>query len=85
MLSVKGTFEKGIARPEQPVSGRDGQMVIITFIEDKPLPESTMSEASWDALFQLIDEYAVETGISDFAQEHDHYLHGTPKRAKQNG
>lgn len=85
MLSVKGTFEKGIARPEQPVNGRDGQTVIITFIEDKPSPESTMSEASWDTLFQLIDEYAVETGIFDFAQEHDHYIHGTPKRSAQNG
>lgn len=85
MLSVKGTFEKGIARPERAVNGRDGQAVIITFIEDKPALEPMMSEASWDTLMQLIDQYAMETGIPDLAHEHDHYIHGTPKRTDQNG
>ncbi len=26
-----------------------------------------------------IDEIAVDTGIEDFAENHDHYLYGTPK------
>lgn len=34
-----------------------------------------------DAWEQLdIEHVAVDTGISDFAQQHDHYLYGTPKR-----
>lgn len=32
----------------------------------------------WDNLD--IDGIAVDTGISDFAENHDHYLYGTPKR-----
>ena len=33
-----------------------------------------------DDLNRLLEESAIETGISDLAQEHDHYLYGTPKR-----
>lgn len=27
-----------------------------------------------------IDQIAIETGISDLASQHDHYLYGVPKR-----
>lgn len=33
---------------------------------------------AWEGLD--IEHIAVDTGISDFAQQHDHYLYGTPKR-----
>lgn len=33
----------------------------------------------WDNLD--IEEIAVDTGIEDFAENHDHYLYGTPKRS----
>ena len=33
---------------------------------------------SWDNL--NIEDIAVDTGITDFAENHDHYLYGTPKR-----
>ena len=38
------------------------------------------SDAGWEDFLENIDEYAVETGISDLAVNHDHYLYGTPKR-----
>lgn len=34
MLSVKGTFEDGVAQPSEPVEGREGQSVVITFLEE---------------------------------------------------
>jgi cell division septal protein FtsQ len=34
---------------------------------------------SWDLLD--IDEISVDTDIKDFAQNHDHYLYGTPKKS----
>lgn len=37
-------------------------------------------DAGWGDFLENIDEYAVETGISDLAENHDHYLYGTPKR-----
>ena len=30
-----------------------------------------------------LTRFAVRTGIRDLASEHDHYLHGTPKRSKR--
>jgi len=34
----------------------------------------------WTDFLENIDKYAVETGIKDLAENHDHYLYGTPKR-----
>ncbi len=46
-------------------------------IEVSGLPPETTDP--WDALdFESI---AVDTGIEDFAENHDHYLYGTPKRS----
>ncbi|MGE0086108.1 MAG: hypothetical protein AB7S75_17005 [Desulfococcaceae bacterium] len=36
------------------------------------------SDDPWDNL--NIDEIAVDTGIEDFAENHDYYLYGIPKR-----
>ena len=33
----------------------------------------------WIEFLEHIDEYAVNTGIEDFAKNHDHYLYGIPK------
>ena len=81
MLSVKGQFKDGVARPLEPVEGREGQPVIITFLEEE-MAELVAEEleSAWDALEQLIEQSAVETGIPDLAHQHDHYLYGKPKR-----
>jgi len=34
---------------------------------------------SWDKL--NIEEISVDTGITDFAKNHDYYLYGTPKKS----
>ncbi|MDD1443727.1 hypothetical protein MEO93_25935 [Dolichospermum sp. ST_sed3] len=39
--------------------------------------ELSSEDDSWDNL--NINEIAVDTGIKDFAKNHDHYLYGTPK------
>lgn len=33
-----------------------------------------------DDLGDLLEQCKVQTGISDLAEQHDHYIHGTPKR-----
>ncbi len=81
MLSVKGTFQKGVVHPSESIEGREGQSVIIVFVQDdntdKPGPKE---DSDWDKLRQLINDCAVDTGIDDLAHQHDHYLHGTLKR-----
>ncbi len=37
------------------------------------------SEDSWDSLD--VSAISVDTGVEDFAENHDHYLYGLPKRS----
>ncbi|ACC79739.1 hypothetical protein [Nostoc punctiforme] len=81
MLSVKGTFQNGVVYPNEPIGGHEGQSVIIVFVEENRTPEpATPEDSDWDKLRQLIKNCAVDTDISDLAQQHDHYLYGMPKR-----
>ena len=81
MLSVKGTFQNGVAQPNEPVGAYEGQPVIITFLEAgyTSSPHSG-DETAWDALTKLVQDCALETGIADLAHQHDHYLYGKPKK-----
>ncbi|MBR8832597.1 MAG: hypothetical protein DSM106950_00770 [Stigonema ocellatum SAG 48.90 = DSM 106950] len=81
MLSVKGTFQNGVVHPSESIEGREGQPVIIVFVEEDNTQHLAPKEDSdWDKLRQLIKDCAVDMGIDDLAHHHDHYLHGTPKR-----
>lgn len=88
MLSVKGEFQNGVATPVTAVEGREGQAVIITFLEDETArtngsphkAEPTVQEDGWEDLLKLVQACQTATGIGDLAHEHDHYIHGTPKR-----
>jgi hypothetical protein len=81
MLSVRGTFENGVAQPIKSIEGREGQPVIITFLdEDGKLESSPAEDSAWDTLVELVEGCAVETGIADLAHQHDYYLYGKPKK-----
>jgi predicted DNA-binding antitoxin AbrB/MazE fold protein len=77
MLSVKGKFQNGVAQPYEPVAGKEGQEVVITFLEQ--VPSSPAMDESWDTLTKMIERCTVDTGIEDLADQHDHYLYGKPK------
>jgi hypothetical protein len=51
--------------------------------QDSNSAEATQPDQSWASLMTFIEESAVDTGIEDLAYQHDHYIHGTPKRALQ--
>ena len=75
MYAVKGTFQNGVAHPAEPITGRNGQVVLITFLEEDHLStQPTKNATGWDALHQLIEDCVVETGMNDLAHQHDHYL-----------
>lgn len=80
MLAVKGVFEQGRARPIRKIQGREGQSVIITFL-DEPLqpevPSADDTDHAWNVFSELVASCAVETGIADLAHRHDAYLHHT--------
>ena len=77
MLSVKGIFKNNVALPSEPVGNREGQKVIITFVEEeapREVPPSAKAD-DWEALVKLLKANAIDTGIEDLAHQHDHYLY----------
>lgn len=80
MVSVKGTFNNGVVHPVEAIEAKEGQQVIITLLEQENPTETSSDEISWDEMLDFIDTCAMDTGIEDLAHQHDHYIHGTPKR-----
>ena len=77
MLSIKGKFQDGVVKLDEPVEAREGQSVIITFLEDD---SDSIPNSAWDDLAQLAKTCQVKTGMGDLAHQHDHYIYGTPKQ-----
>jgi len=81
MFAVKGTCHHGVAHPAEPIAGRHGQAVIMTFLEEEHLStQPTQNATGWDALHQLVADGVVETGMNDLAQQHAHDLYGKPQQ-----
>ena len=82
MLSIKGTFQQGVAQPLEPVTGHEGKTVIITFLdEERTQPPATRDEGGWEGMTELVEHCTMDTGIPDLADQHDHYLYGKLKKA----
>lgn len=95
LVSVKGKYQNGVVQPDEPIVDREGQAVIITFVEEKAetidsngssgdaADSSGVSDdmkAGWDRLMANIERNTIDTGIEDLAYQHDHYIHGKPKQ-----
>ncbi len=76
-ISVRAVYKDGVFAPTQrpKLKLKEGQAVDL-FIKELPDVEN-------DPAFDIAS-LAVETGITDLAAEHDHYLYGAPKRGKRN-
>ncbi|MGI0479340.1 hypothetical protein ACN4EE_00975 [Geminocystis sp. CENA526] len=58
------------------------EKIALLMIDNLQVSENNNTELNdWDKLSQVLDECQIETGITDLAEQHDHYIHGTPKRA----
>jgi hypothetical protein len=78
MLSVEGTFQNGVVQLNQPAVQRDGQKVLIVFLQEEG--ESPIADSAWGDFAQILEDCQVNTGMRDLAHQHDHYLYGTSKR-----
>lgn len=78
-VTVKGTYRDGTVELSESIHRRDGQSVIVTFLEDSDEVED-VDDLAWSELTDIIDDCKMSTGIKDLAAQHDHYIHGTPKR-----
>ena len=77
-MSFTATVEKDMIKLPPGVHLPDGTKVIV---EPEQPAASTDVEPS---LFESLREFVgcVDTGLGDLAENHDHYLYGTPKRTK---
>lgn len=81
--NLKAIYEQGVLRLTEPLSLPDGTQVNVTvtsYEEDNSERSRGMEGRTWNALTQLIAECAIDTGVPDLANQHDHYLYGNPKR-----
>ena len=72
--AIKVVFDGSVFRTSGPVNLKAGKKYTITV---RPLLEE--ADAEQDPAFDIAS-LAVTTNIPDFSYEHDHYLHGLPKR-----
>jgi predicted DNA-binding antitoxin AbrB/MazE fold protein len=69
MNAIEAIYEKGVFRPIGKIDLNEGDKVEITI---KPFSVKGSAET--------IADLAIDTGISDFAVNIDHYLYGLPKQ-----
>ena len=80
--NLKAIYENGVLRLEQPLAVPEGSEVDVTINlsdADNGSHAQETDDQSWDALTKLLNECAIDTGVSDLAQQHDHYLYGLTK------
>ncbi len=67
---------------EAAKSGQESTAHLQVAAEDMLMSDAGAAEidAGWDSLTALIDRCQMDTGVTDLAHQHDHYIHGTPKQ-----
>jgi hypothetical protein len=78
-MVVKGTVTNGVVVLEPGVQIPDGTRVDVTPADEPTIVESKTHTQQW--LLEIAG--MVDDLPADFAAEHDHYIHGTPKRGQQ--
>jgi predicted DNA-binding antitoxin AbrB/MazE fold protein len=68
-LTIKATYENGVLKPKEPLALAEGTEVELTMAA--PTDDQ-------DPLAGVIG--IGQSGLTDGADQHDHYIYGTPKR-----
>jgi len=79
-MTYQGHFENGIIVLDEPVHVPDGAKVRIELLAPSESPQNTatLSGTHYEHYESIIG--AIEDLPRDFAAEHDHYIHGTPRK-----
>ena len=64
-----------------PLDAQKKVLKLVHFVKEELFPAQVKKAKGKGAnALADIDNIAIETGISDLASQHDHYLYGVPKR-----
>jgi hypothetical protein len=77
--TLTAVYDGQVLRPEHPVDLKPNTRYVVTVEREV---QGAESQSAWDVLEKLVG--SVE-GPRDWADEHDHYLYGTPKRRERTG
>lgn len=74
---IRAVFNGSVFCPEEPVHLELNQHYVLRImpIREEDASESTEQDPAYD-----LASLAMNTGISDLAEQHDRYLYGLPKR-----
>ena len=73
------TFDGGVLRPETPLDLEPAKRYVATLV---PIDDADAPTSAWDVLDTLRGTLEAPT---DWAEQHDHYLYGNPKREPGQG
>ncbi|WP_306342938.1 hypothetical protein, partial [Microcystis aeruginosa] len=70
-------LEEAIAQVKQLPESEQNKIAAMLI---KQLESRSPEYDFWDEFDQILEECQMNTGISDLSYQHDHYIHGLPKR-----
>ncbi len=73
---MNNLLQEAIKKVES-LSESEQEKIALLIIEQLKEPEDKNALDEWDLIIQ---ECQINTGITDLAYQHDHYIHGTPKK-----
>jgi hypothetical protein len=56
MQTIRGSFQDGVAKPDEPVQGHEGEPVLITFLSNGETDDASTGEAAEDDDFPTLEE-----------------------------
>ena len=79
-ITVKGKIQNGRVLALEPINDSfEGKDVQITLLTESKKANGNGSENGLSDILKFVTENAVDTGLTDMAHQHDHYLYGSPK------
>lgn len=76
--ALEAIYEQGVLRLKEPIALEDGAEVEVIVISREAA--TTEQTEILDDILRLVEECAVDTGLPNLADQHDHYLYGKPKK-----
>ena len=69
-----------LAARDKALLRRAVSATVVEFAHASAIPASTVEQDSWNCFLEQTEAHAISGLPADFSVNHDHYLHGAPKR-----
>jgi hypothetical protein len=80
MVRFKARPDGKVLVPDEAVDIPEGQRFVVTLEPVEPRPTAESKVPRWLATAREVAKRMPDDLSTDLAEQHDHYIHGTPKR-----